>query len=108
MRRGIATAAKLARTVRRAAFCAPRCGQWFISRGDVYLNDIASRRFEEEAQIGQKIKLGEQVLDGLARLGCPLRLQVRRRHGAAAAAVAVPPYAAAPLPSPAREITSAR
>lgn len=31
--------------------------------------------FQEDAQIGQKIKLGEQILDGLKRLGCTLPLQ---------------------------------
>jgi hypothetical protein len=37
--------------------------------------------FQEDAQIGQKIKLGEQILDGLKRLGCTLPLQAFQIQG---------------------------
>jgi len=37
--------------------------------------------FQENAQIGQKIKLGEQILDGLSRLGCKIRLQSHQIQG---------------------------
>jgi hypothetical protein len=37
--------------------------------------------FEEQAQIGLKIRVSEQILVGLARLGCPIRLQPNQIQG---------------------------
>eukprot|EP00179_Madagascaria_erythrocladioides_P000020 CAMPEP_0198311964 /NCGR_PEP_ID=MMETSP1450-20131203/3534_1 /TAXON_ID=753684 ORGANISM="Madagascaria erythrocladiodes, Strain CCMP3234" /NCGR_SAMPLE_ID=MMETSP1450 /ASSEMBLY_ACC=CAM_ASM_001115 /LENGTH=209 /DNA_ID=CAMNT_0044014885 /DNA_START=105 /DNA_END=731 /DNA_ORIENTATION=+ len=61
----IATLSPFDRVIGGMAYCIT------ASSGDLDVDIL----FEENASLGEKVRLGEQVLAGLLRLGCPLQLE---------------------------------